>query len=413
MTKQIYLAAQSTFGNRGCEALARSTVALLRQHLGDVRVLIPSRDIARDSAQWPDAAAHGVAFVPAPPVPSLYVNWGRLCRFLPGWIHLPWPRMRISQALANELAGCDAVVSIGGDNYSLDYDLASLFYYVGIAEAALRLGKPVVLWGASVGPFARLPSVEKQMATHLRHLNLIAVRENNTREYLQQLGIAENVLPVVDSAFLMMPEEVGTPGFWPKAGDQGVIGLNVSPLIEKVRAKGGDKGGIRREVAGFIKAAAAEGRSILLIPHVAPLDGGPVNNDEEYLRELLAETGNCGGRVSIVPRGMNAPQLKFVISSCRFFIGARTHATIAALSTGVPTISIAYSIKARGINRDLFGHERYVLDTATVSADTLRESLQCLEQDESTIRQHLAARLPEWRRRAGLGAEALAAMLSK
>ncbi|MCX7113990.1 MAG: polysaccharide pyruvyl transferase family protein [Proteobacteria bacterium] len=414
MAKRIYLTGQNNFGNRGCEALVRSTVALLRRQLGgDVKVRVPSNDIVRDSAQWPDSADCGVAFVPTPHEPWLYVQWNRLCRFVPGWLHLPWPKLRPSQALAEELAACDAVLIIGGDNYSLDYGLASLFFFVGIAEAALRLGKPVALWGASVGPFARLPAVERQMEAHLRRLNLISVRESHTRDYLQQLGVAENVLSVVDSAFLMVPQEISTSEFWPKAGTLGVVGLNVSPLIENVRSKGGDKGGIRREVTGFVKAAAAEGWSVLLIPHVAPLNGSPVNNDGEYLRELLAETGDCGGQVSIVPQGLNAPQLKYLISQCRFFIGARTHATIAALSTGVPTISISYSIKARGINHDLFGHERYVLNTATVSAGTLMESLQCLAREEDAIRKHLSERLPEWRHRAGLGAEALAAILSK
>lgn len=44
------------------------------------------------------------------------------------------------------------------------------------------------------------------------------------------------------------------------------------------------------------------------------------------------------------------------------FIGARTHATIAAYSSCVPTLVVGYSIKARGIAKDLFGtDEGYVL----------------------------------------------------
>ena len=43
------------------------------------------------------------------------------------------------------------------------------------------------------------------------------------------------------------------------------------------------------------------------------------------------------------------------------FIGARTHATIAAYSPR-PTLVVGYSIKARGIAKDLFGtDEGYVL----------------------------------------------------
>ena len=37
------------------------------------------------------------------------------------------------------------------------------------------------------------------------------------------------------------------------------------------------------------------------------------------------------------------------------FVGCRTHSTIAAYSTCVPTLVVGYSIKSRGIAKDLFG----------------------------------------------------------
>ena len=55
-------------------------------------------------------------------------------------------------------------------------------------------------------------------------------------------------------------------------------------------------------------------------------------------------------------------ELKGYIARCRFFVGARTHATIAAYSSCVPTLVLGYSVKSRGIARDLFGNEEnYVL----------------------------------------------------
>ena len=46
--------------------------------------------------------------------------------------------------------------------------------------------------------------------------------------------------------------------------------------------------------------------------------------------------------------------MKYIISECRFFIGARTHSTIAAYSTAVPTLVLSYSEKSLGIAEDLF-----------------------------------------------------------
>lgn len=395
--KTIYLTGQNNFGNRGCEALVRSTVELLRAELGEVRILVPSADIPRDAKQWPEAASLGVEWVDAPHVPSLFINWDRITRRLPFLLNLPWPGLKPDAQLAAQINRCDAVLSIGGDNYSLDYDLASLFFFVGIAECALQQGKPVILWGASVGPFSAKPAVEKQMVAHLQRLSLITVREKHTQRYLEKLGVRDNVQLVTDSAFAMTPQPVETAAFWPE-NQQGVLGLNISPLIEKVRAAAGEPGVLVPETATFVRRVIAEtGMGVLLIPHVAPLDGSRINNDEHYLAEVAAALVDMGNKVKLVPSGMNATQLKFIISQCRYFMGARTHATIAAMSTAVPCTSIAYSIKARGINQDLFGHEQYVLPTVEVNAKSLWAHLTKLQQDEGAIKALSQDKLPHWR----------------
>jgi colanic acid/amylovoran biosynthesis protein WcaK/AmsJ len=407
----IYLTGHYTLSNRGCEALVRSTVTLLRQHLDRPRILVPSSDIPRDSVQWPDAADEGVEFVAAPKIPYRYLSWTRLCRRLPLLTRLPWPPLPSQPDLAGPLSECDAVLSIGGDMLSLDYGLDSPFFFVGIAESVLRMGKPVILWGASVGPFSALPGVERQMTAHLRHLSLVTIRESHTLAYLRDLGVSDNVLSVTDSAFVMQPQEMDLRSFWPTG--HSVLGLNMSPIVESVRKAAGSTTSVFDETVAFVQGIlSASNLGVLLVPHVAPLDGSFRNSDERYLAQIAVAVGDAGGRVRCVPSGCNAPQLKYVISRCRYFIGARTHATIAAFSTGVPTISIAYSVKARGINRDLFGDERYVLDTREVSADSLAASLSLLDDNEKEIRHLLAERIPVWRERAAGGARALQRLLS-
>ena len=90
---------------------------------------------------------------------------------------------------------------------------------------------------------------------------------------------------------------------------------------------------------------------------------------------------------------LNAAQIKQVISECRFFLGARTHATIAALSSVVPTVSIAYSAKAKGINQDLYGHQDAVLESAEVNQTSLLDSLKWLRTNEQELREQLIQRL--------------------
>src|SRR3546814_4712933 len=73
------------------------------------------------------------------------------------------------------------------------------------------------------------------------------------------------------------------------------------------------------------------------------------------------------------------------------------------MSSTVPTISISYSIKARGINRDLFGDLPVVLDTPSLNLQTLTEKLELLQSEEKRIKEILKKTLPEWRARARRG----------
>jgi colanic acid/amylovoran biosynthesis protein len=402
--KTFYLTGQTSFGNRGCEAIVRSTVRLLNHCLGECKFYVPSSNIALDQAQWPEAASHGVTFVPA--FKSPHNKYWRHVQRLPiaplkqlGW---PFP---LSADLKRLLKSVDAVLSIGGDNYSLDYLIPSLL--MGMDGYAMRQGVPVVLWGASVGPFEKEPDFVPYVREHLAKMAFIGARESITQRYLEdKLGLS-NVVSVADPAFLLAPEPWDMTALIPSA-DASVLGLNVSPLIQRYRPKDESPTVLLDEIAAFIDSVSD--MTTLLIPHVIPLNGVRKNNDAQFLAALLERVSDQS-RVRMIPPTLNAAQIKYVISRCRFFIGARTHATIAALSSGVPTISIAYSVKAKGINHDLFGHTDYVLDTPAVSRRTLKQHLDRLVAQEAVVREHLAQALPKWRQRSAAAGEHLAQLL--
>lgn len=95
---------------------------------------------------------------------------------------------------------------------------------------------------------------------------------------------------------------------------------------------------------------------IALIPHVVW-----ANNDDRIPLQQLYDDFDQNRRLILVDDHTGAGT-EIYHFSMRFFVGARTHATIAAYSTGVPTLVVGYSVKARGIALDLFGTEDgYVL----------------------------------------------------
>lgn len=388
------------FGNRGCEALIRSITGIVRAKDPATQLLCPSRDLATDRQRWPGAEDNNLSFV----VPSLFPAavrwWGRFAKYVPGGATL-WPRPRFTPDAPTRaaIADADALIVTGGDILGLEYGLPSLYHWMGLIDWAIDRGKPVHLWAASVGPFGKNPRVERQVAEHLRRYASISVRESATLDYLRGLGL-DAVMLVADPAFTMTPEPHDHAEALFARAATGVLGFNVSPLVrgylpdEEARAK------FDAEIVDFLRDVVRErGLAVLLVPHVDPYRTD-WNSDSAYMSRLAAAAGLPDDQLAILPRDLNAAQLKHALGRCRFVMGARTHATIGALSMGVPTISIAYSVKARGINRDLFGHEDVVLPTREVSRARLLGALDLLVAREEEFRALLAERLPAWRDRA-------------
>jgi len=391
--KRFYLTGQSSFGNRGCEAIVRSTVQMLNHVFSHVEILVPSDDIELDQKQWPEAGQYGVRFVEAylPMYNRYWVHFQRLpFKMLK---KSGWP-FRFPSKLRDEINSVDAVLSVGGDNYSLDYRLPSLL--MGIDRLAMKLNKPVFIWGASVGPFEAEPDFVPAVREHLAGMSLIFARESITYNYLTNTLKLSNVVQMADPAFTLKKEYVDTASFWPQESKNGVVGLNVSPLIERYKKNRQD---LRAETIQFIRNVVAKGFSVLLVPHVIPLDGSEKNNDAVYMGNILSEVEDLGDSVTLMPAHFNASQIKQVNSQLRYFIGARTHATIAALSSGVPTLSIAYSVKAKGINKDLLGDMPVILPTPELTSISLMAGLKYLINNEELIKLCLQEKLPEWRER--------------
>ncbi len=401
---KVLLAGHGGAYNRGCEAIVRGTAVILRAHFGDCDLVLASDSAERDRE----------------------VDWGFPLEIVPGRDksvyqpgRTPWFERQRYRLLAPSLAWrvpltpmlpavreCDVMLSVGGDNYSADYGYPS--YFLKLIDCAKALRKPIVIWGASVGPFpenARWQPVWDR----LRQVDLITARETATQEYLEAHGIRDNVRMVADPAWVMEPQEVDLAPFWP--GDR-VVGVCVSPLVARLAKERGNW--LDVEMVRFLRDLIDRKRyQVLFIPHVAggSIEGFQDCEDHAFMAALQVFVDRA--EVALAPGDLRAPEYKYIISKCQYLIAARTHATIASYSTGVPTLALSYSLKARGICRDLFGHTDYLLAGEQADAAKLLATFERLEEDREQVAARLESVHEEMADKARRGAQYVEEVLKK
>ncbi len=382
------LAGNGPYENRGCEAILRGTIEILRNYFDDPQFLVVSN--FKSKAQFNDQRGGEIDnnIIHEKTIrykkrfgPMHFLNYGLKVLFPTLKPYLSY--MRMLPYLRRSIA----VLSVGGDNYSLDYGKPDL--WTDLDDLALAKKKAIIIWGASVGPFSQIPEYETLIIGHLKKVNAVFARESSTIEYLGSRGVTENVYRVADPAFLLKPTVPANNTFDGKI-PKGAIGINMSPLMARYTSNGD----IRKwtELAANIVKTISDQlkRPLYLIPHVTV----PDSNDYEFLKKVNAHAGRCQGKIELIRPNLNAAETKWVISQMAVFAGARTHTTIAAISSGVPTLSFAYSLKAKGINNDVYGHDNYCLNPHQLEPKTITERLEELIYESDEIKKQINAELP-------------------
>ena len=288
----------------------------------------------------------------------------------PDIIERPVRPLRRPWQLVSALRDCDLVIDIsGGDSFTDIYGnrrIAIIFFQRFVAHL---LGKPVVMAPQTVGPFKNRFWRSLARAT-MRRTALIATRDQQSTEFVRSLGVQRDVIEASDVA-LRLPYD---PPPKPNAGPVRV-GLNVSGLLMKGGYSGSNMFGLKVDYPNLIRSMIRDFLSrggdceLHLVGHVMPLDGEGREDDYEAACGLAHEFPE----VIVAPRFVTPSQAKSYIATLDFFMGARMHACIAAFSTGVPVVPMAYSRKFSG----LFGSLGYD-QTVDCTVEDAERILQCI-----------------------------------
>ena len=398
--KKLLLVGNGSYQNRGCEAILQGTLRILQKEFG------ASLEVVAGVFEDEDAIEGESPATKNPPTHSFGLQFGGPRGSLLWWqmqVNKRFGTVFTAQHLPilRHIDGTSAALELGGDNYSLDYGRPTAF--LSMDRFLQRKEVPVVIWGASVGPFDADPEFARIILNHLKGIEGIFVRETASRAYLREHGIEQNVYLVADPAFAMAavkPAEhkIGFPI------PPGAVGVNLSPVVgryfcERSCRESRTAQYDRSKWASFCAAAVqmiadTADRAVVLVPHVG---ASAAHNDDfsflEAVQRLCADT--VGPPVLCLRRGLNAAETKWAIAQCDLFVGSRTHSTIASISSCVPTLSIGYSLKAKGINQDVFGSGEFCIGAEQLHISGLKKNLQHLMQRQDAVRLLLHRRIPD------------------
>lgn len=361
-------------GNRGCEAIAKGTATILCEPKENLIGL--ATDIELDKRL---GVGSYVTMIPR--------KERTLLQKIDVFIYKLLHRDRYARvtkeyrtdydSFLNIMSSDGVMVSTGGD--MMCYSDNQVIYTLNYAK---KKGLKAMLFGCSMG--------EKNLTTRkldaLKNFDVLYARESLTEEFFKSLGL-KNVICYPDPAFSLSPETVELPSFF---NDNEIIGLNVSRMVAGSNSLNTAFGKELQQLIDYIILNTQ--RHILLVPHVL-WEG----QDDRIIVNNIASAYTNTGRVHVLDTDKyNYCEIRYIISKCRLFIGGRTHSVISAYSTCVPTIALGYSIKARGIAKDLGLNSKLVVDCVNYKGGELLASFKYLADNESEIRKHLEEIVPEY-----------------
>jgi polysaccharide pyruvyl transferase WcaK-like protein len=299
----------------------------------------------------------------------------------------------------------DLVASLaGGDSFSDIYGLTR-FFYVSLPQLlAIWMGRRLALLPQTIGPFKN-PIARATARYILGRATMVYLRDRDAVKSVAALLGANadggKLRFCYDLGFALEPTRpASTNGLeWAarEAGGRCRVGLNVSGLLSMGGYNRKNMFGLRVDYNELVRnivelLVERKNSDVLLVPH---LFGSGAECDSPACERVYAELkARYGSRLSVVRGGYDQSEIKFIIGQCDFFIGSRMHACIAAVSQCIPTVSIAYSDKFRGVMETLDAGLPVADARALNEAEILSIIDQAFEQ-RGTIHQHLRRKIPE------------------
>lgn len=271
--------------------------------------------------------------------------------------------------LLHALKECDVAIDMTqGDSFSDIYGEERFNLSSNIKQLVEGVGIKLILGPQTYGPYQKEKNANKA-GKILQSARCIMARDRLSGELVKKIS-GKNAIVTTDLAFQL-------PWKQQKFNDDvKKVGVNVSALlvknkIESTQTRFELKTDYDQYLTELLKWLCDNQYEIHLIPHVS----------EDY---VAAQKFHSIFPQTVLEEMFETPMAaKSLISGMDIFIGARMHATIAAVSSGVATIPLAYSPKFQSLF-ELIGYN-HVVDMQTMSTTCALEMTKNLVLSENSV----------------------------
>ena len=295
----------------------------------------------------------------------------------------------------------DMVVDIGGGDSFADIYGGARFAKMMLMKYLVHLaGRPLVVAPQTIGPFKS--GFRQFIAAQTIKLSaIVATRDAMSTKAARAMGVKRDIIEASDVA-LRLPYTAPAS----RAPVPVRVGINVSGLLMSGGYTRNNMFGLQMDYRQLVRdiitrfQAHADGCEIHLVPHVIAYahgsEMGAVEDDYQASLDIAKEFPG----VIVAPAFATPPEAKSYIAGLDFFTGARMHACIAAFSSGVPVVPMAYSRKFAG----LFGTIGYdhTVDCTTQSAEVILEQLFAAYADRAVLAAEARVALAQGREKLAL-----------
>ena len=333
-------------GNRGCVALSYCAIYLIDQVLGNGNyelfltdshekdgehvILLPDREIVYKSIT----------------IPKVHTIDG-LIRMVHNFRQKFYVLHLLKQAnVVLDIGEGDSFADIYGNNRFENIDKTHVLARV--------FKKPYILLPQTIGPFKDNQTRCKAIKS-IMNASYVMTRDRQSFDYVKEIAPQqENVQEYNDVAFFLPYKKKKFDDKKPH------VGLNISSLLWHGGYTKDNQFGLKcdyqKTIRGIINYFLSLDDVILhLIPHVV-MQKRDIENDYAVSFDLCEEYNS--EKLILAPFFLTPIDAKSYIAGLDFFMGARMHSTIAAFSSGVPVVPMAYSRKFNGLFIDTLDYDR-------------------------------------------------------